>query len=399
MSLTFKLGIPQAIAWAASFYLPAVLAIPMSKDLGVSTETYFWAFTLSLLVGGVLGPRVGRYIDAKGGSAVLPLSNVFFILGLVILSLAQNWLLLFLGWLVLGLAGALGFYDATFATVVRIQGEKAKKTIAAITVFSGFSSSVAWPTTVFLEQQFDWRIALLFWASVELLIALPMNLTIPKVAPHVVSLATGPIKKLIKNRFKPDKLVLIFALIFTLEHFIINGVSTTLPIVLGELGIGAGLSLIAATVLGPAQAFARVGILAVSKRMSTMQLALISTVVHPFGVLLLLTLGEWGLIAFVVLHGIGVGLNPFIRGALPLEYYGVKNYGQRLGNIMLMVRILGAFAPIVFTALVLFDAQLGLLISALAGLIATFLMILLPRYKPKAEVTAEEAIVASDLQD
>ena len=85
MSLTVKLGIPQAIAWAASFYLPAVLAIPMSKDLGVSTETYFWAFTLSLLVGGVLGPRVGRYIDAKGGSAVLPLTNVFFILGLLVL--------------------------------------------------------------------------------------------------------------------------------------------------------------------------------------------------------------------------------------------------------------------------------------------------------------------------
>ncbi|MFM1779410.1 MAG: hypothetical protein RIS51_555 [Actinomycetota bacterium] len=399
MRLTLKLGIPQAIAWASSFYLPGVLAVPMSKDLGVTTETYFWAFTLSLLVGGILGPRVGRLIDQKGGSQILPLSNLFFISGLVILALAQDWLLLFIGWLVLGLAGATGFYDATFATVVRLMGDKSKKTIAAITVFSGFSSTAAWPITSLIEQNFGWRISLLFWIGIQLFIALPMNLTIPKAQAQVVPVVTGPIRKLIKNRFKPDKLVVVFAMIFTLEHFIINGVSTTLPIVFFELGIGAAAALFASTILGPAQAFARLGILAFSKKLSTMQLGIISTVVHPLGVLVLFVFGEWGLVPFVILHGIGVGLNPFIRGALPLEYYGPDNYGQRLGNIMFSVRIIGAFSPIIFTALVLFDAKLSLIVSASAGIIATLLLIALPRYKPKQAVSPEEAIAASDLQD
>jgi MFS family permease len=371
----------------------------MSQDLGVSTQTYFWAFTLSLLVGGVLGPRVGRWIDEKGGSQILPLSNLFFISGLLILALAQDWVLLFLGWLVLGLAGATGFYDATFAAVVRLLGDKSKKTIAAITVFSGFSSTAAWPITALIEQNFNWRWALLFWVLVQLFIALPMNLTIPKVPARSVPIVTGPIKKLIKNRFKPDKLVAFFALIFTLEHFIINGVSTTLPIVFTELGISSASALFAATILGPSQAFARLGILAFSKKLSTMQLGIISTVVHPLGVLILFVFGEWGLIPFVILHGIGVGLNPFIRGALPLEFYGPDNYGQRLGNIMFTVRIFGAFSPIIFTALVLFDPALSLIVSASAGLIATAVLIALPRYKPKKAVSPEEAIAASDLTD
>lgn len=399
MRLTFKLGIPQAIAWASSFYLPGVLAVPMSQELGVTTETYFWAFTLSLLVGGILGPRVGRLIDQKGGSQILPLSNIFFIAGLAILAMAQNWALLFLGWLVLGLAGATGFYDATFAAVVRLLGDKSKKTIAAITVFSGFSSTAAWPITSFIEQGFGWRFALLFWIAVQLFIALPMNLTIPKVEPQQITLATGPIRKLIKNRFRPDKLVAMFAVIFTLEHFIINGVSTTLPIVLTEWGVSAAAALFASTILGPSQAFARLGILAFSKKLSTMQLGIISTIVHPLGVLVLFVFGEWGLVPFVILHGIGVGLNPFIRGALPLEFYGAENYGQRLGNIMFSVRIFGAFSPIIFTALVLFDARLSLIVSASAGALATLLLIALPRYKPKKSVSPEEAIAASDLQD
>ncbi len=399
MRLTWKLGIPQAIAWASSFYLPGVLAVPMSRDLGVSTEIYFWAFTLSLLLGGVLGPRVGRWIDEKGGSGVLPLSNVFFILGLVTLSLSQDWVLLFAGWLILGLAGALGFYDATFAAVVRLLGDKSKKTIAAITIFSGFSSTAAWPLTTWIEQTFDWRIALLFWAGVQLTIALPLNLTVPKVSRREIPVVTGPIRKLIKNRFRPDKLLLMFAVIFTLEHFIINGVSTTLPIVFTELGFSAGAALLAATILGPSQAFARMGILAFSKKLSTMQLGLISTIVHPLGVFILLAFGDLGLVPFVILHGIGVGLNPFIRGALPLEFYGAENYGQRLGNIMLTVRIVGAFSPILFTALVLYDARLSLVVSACAGFLATLLLIALPRYKPKKSVTPEEAIAASDLQD
>ncbi|MFM1783970.1 MAG: hypothetical protein RLZZ579_247 [Actinomycetota bacterium] len=399
MRLTFKLGIPQAIAWASSFYLPGVLAVPMSKDLGVTTETYFWAFTLSLLVGGVLGPRVGRLIDERGGSRILPLSNVFFISGLLILALAQDWILLFTGWLVLGLAGATGFYDATFAAVVRLLGEKSKKTIAAITIFSGFSSTAGWPLTSLIEQNYGWRIALLFWVGIQLFIALPMNLTIPKVTAQEVTLVTGPIRKLIKNRFKPDKLLIMFAMIFTLEHFIINGVSTTLPIVFTELGISAAAALFASTILGPSQAFARMGILAFSKKLSTMQLGIISTIVHPLGVLVLFVFGEWGLVPFVILHGIGVGLNPFIRGALPLEFYGADNYGQRLGNIMFSVRIIGAFSPIIFTALVLFDARLSLIVSASVGLLATVLLLALPRYKPKRSVSPEEAIAASDLQD
>ena len=44
------LGSAQTLAWASSYYLPAVLAAPMARDLGVATPTVFAAFSSALLV-------------------------------------------------------------------------------------------------------------------------------------------------------------------------------------------------------------------------------------------------------------------------------------------------------------------------------------------------------------
>ena len=38
------LGTAQTLAWASTYYLPAMLAGPMARDLAVSTPTVFAAF-------------------------------------------------------------------------------------------------------------------------------------------------------------------------------------------------------------------------------------------------------------------------------------------------------------------------------------------------------------------
>jgi len=57
------LGSAQTLAWASSYYLPAVLATPIAKDIGVSPPTVFAAFSLALVVSALLGPYAGRAID------------------------------------------------------------------------------------------------------------------------------------------------------------------------------------------------------------------------------------------------------------------------------------------------------------------------------------------------
>ena len=97
------LGLAQTIAWASSYYLPAVLATPMARDLGVTPVWVFGGFTLAMVISALVGPWGGGMIDRHGGRRVLPLTNLVFAAGLLLLAGAQGPVTLMLAWAVIGL--------------------------------------------------------------------------------------------------------------------------------------------------------------------------------------------------------------------------------------------------------------------------------------------------------
>src|SRR5260370_18280406 len=82
LPIILALGTTQTLAWASSYYLPAILADPIAHDLGISSNWFFAAFSASLVISGLLGPRVGRQIDRVGGRQVLCISNLLLAAGL-----------------------------------------------------------------------------------------------------------------------------------------------------------------------------------------------------------------------------------------------------------------------------------------------------------------------------
>lgn len=373
--LTLKLGIPQIIGWGSGFYLPAILAVPISEDLGIPTELFFWAFTVSILVSGLIGPRIGKAIDRLGGRRVLPFGNLAFALGLGLLALSSEPVLLFVAWAIIGVGASMGNYDSAFATAVSFLGDKANKVIAGITVYAGFSSTIAWPLTSYINESFSWQTAVWFWVCMHLLVALPIHLSLPKTEPRVVADATGPIRKIIKNHFRIDPLLVVFAVMFALEGFLVSAVNTTLPFMLGELGADQQLAILAATILGPSQVAARVLLVAFERYLTPMRVAAISMLVHPLGVILLLIFGTSAILPFVILHGIGVGLNPFIRGSLPLLFFGPDSYGQRQGYVMMLSKIVSALSPTLMTIMVLASPTMAITATMTMGIIAMVLLL------------------------
>lgn len=391
--LVIRLGITQIIAWGSGFYLPAILAVPITLSLGISTETFFWAFTLSLLVSGLLGPQVGKAIDGLGGRKVLPVGTLAFAIGLALLATATSTPQLFIAWLFIGIGGSMGNYDAAFATAVNFFGQKSNNVIAGITVFAGFSSTIAWPLTQLLLDGFGWQAAVWVWFVLHMLVSLPLHLTIPRSERRVVPDLTGPIRKLVKNRFRIEPLLIVFALMFALEGFIVSAVNTTLPFMLSELGASIELALIASVVLGPSQVLARVVLVAFGSKARPLWVATISLVAHPLGVAAIWLLGDQGLLVFVVLHGIGVGLNPFIRGSLPLLFYGSDRFGQRQGRVMMLSKVVSAFSPAALIFLLLINPQLAIGATFAMGTIASLMLIWVyfefKRRNPKHPETGE----------
>jgi hypothetical protein len=111
------------------------------------------------------------------------------------------------------------------------------------------------------------------------------------------------------------------------------------------------------------------------------------------GVAAIWIFGDQGLLAFVVLHGIGVGLNPFIRGSLPLLFYGPDRFGQRQGRVMMLSKVVSAFSPAALIFLLLINPQVAIgatfAMGTIAGLMLIWVYFEYKRRNPKHPETGE----------
>ncbi len=173
--VVLALGTTQTLAWASSYYLEAIVADPVSRELGISATAVFAAFSAALLLPAALDPAVGRIIDRRGGQGVLCLSNLVFAASSGLLAIAHGPVLLTVAWLVLGAGMALGLYDSAFATLAGLYGRDARDAITAVTLIAGFASTVGWPLSAFLDNTVGWRGACLAWTGLHMMVGLPLN--------------------------------------------------------------------------------------------------------------------------------------------------------------------------------------------------------------------------------
>src|ERR1700737_5241161 len=173
--IILALGTTQTLALASSYYLPAILADPIARALGVSGHLIFAAFSAALVISALLGPHVGRQIDLVGGRLGLSISNLTFAAGLALLGCAVSMSVLIAAWLLLGVGMGFGLYDAAFGALGRIYGHNARRAITGITLIAGFASTVGWPLTAWGLQTVGWRNTCFAWALAHILIGLPLN--------------------------------------------------------------------------------------------------------------------------------------------------------------------------------------------------------------------------------
>jgi hypothetical protein len=364
------LGSTQTLAWASSYYLPAILAQPIARDLDLPVSWVFGVFTVALLLSAALGPAVGRAIDVRGGRGVLVLSNLVFAVGLGLLAAAHTLAVLALAWIVLGVGIAAGLYDAAFATLAGLYGREARAPITGITLIAGFASTVGWPISAALDAAFGWRIACLVWAGAHLLIALPLNQFLIPRAPPPAPVAPGAPAD---DGSAPRGAMALLAFIFAAAWFVTGAMAAHLPRLLEALGAGAAAAIAASALVGPAQVAARVAEFGLLRRAHPLIAARIAASLHPLGAACVLLLGGGPLLAgaFALLHGAGNGLLTIARGTLPLAIFGPGGYGHRTGVLGAPARGAQAFAPLLF-GLVLENAgaRWALVLSSSLGLAA-----------------------------
>jgi predicted MFS family arabinose efflux permease len=367
------LGSTQTLAWASSYYLPAILADPIARDLGISGTTVFAAFSAALLLSAALAPAAGRAIDRSGGRGVLCLSNPVFAAGLALMATATGPAVLTAAWLVMGAGMALGLYDSAFATLAGLYGRDARGAITGITLIAGFASTVGWPLSLLLDDAFGWHGTCLVWAGLHLGLGLPVNrFLVPAAAAPAPAQTAAPIEE----DEAPRGAMVLLAFVFAATWVVSTGMAAHLPRLLEAAGASATAAVAAASLVGPAQVAARLLEFGLMRRLHPLASTRLATALHPAGALALVLFGGPAAAVFTVLHGAGNGLLTIAKGTLPLALFGPAGYGLRNGLLSVPARVAQAGAPLAFgllldrTGLGVLAVSSGLCLASTVALLA-----------------------------
>jgi MFS family permease len=373
-----RLGTTQTLAWASSYYLPALLAAPMAAELGMAEAQVFAAFTLALVISALVGPRAGRAIDELGGRTVLLATNGLFALGLASLGLAQADWQVWLAWALIGVAMGSGLYDAAFATLVRLYPVRARNAITGITLVAGFASTVGWPLTAWGIEALGWRGTCLGWAALHLLLGLPLHLGLPR---SPVEAAPSPEPAVDKDGVavparQPPGLGMAMAIsaVFAITWFTSTAMAAHLPRLLEAQGLTPAAALGVAMLVGPAQVAGRLLEFGLLRRVHPLLSTRLAAAAHPLGVATLAVVGPAGAWAFAGLHGAGNGILTIAKGTLPLVVFGAAGYGQRQGWLMAPARLAQAVAPLLFGLAMVHWGAGALWLTAGLGVVALVLL-------------------------
>jgi len=251
-------------------------------------------------------------------------------------------------WIVMGLGMGAGLYDATFATLGRLYLGKARRPIAALTLFGGLASTVCWPLSAFLLEHVGWRGACFAYAGIQLLFALPLYLLVlpRRDALPVLKIEAGvPAAgkaRLVSREHRPRYLVLATAV--ALAAVISTVVSVHLLTFLQAGGLTLAVAVSFGALVGPAQVSARAIEIMFGRHYHPIWTMLAGTLLVTAGIGLLFA--DFPILSIcLVLYGGGIGIESIARGTLPLAIFDPNSYAAIMGSIAGPSLIAQAVAP------------------------------------------------------
>jgi predicted MFS family arabinose efflux permease len=157
---TLTLAISQLVSWGVLFYGFAVSAPDITRDTGWSEGLVSGAFALGLLIAGLGAPPTARALARFDPRLVLSTGSIVGMLGMLAFAAAPNPVVLYLAWIVIGIAMAVTLYEPAMAVVVALDPARRHRTLAVVTVAGGLASTVFAPLGGWLVGAIGWREAL-----------------------------------------------------------------------------------------------------------------------------------------------------------------------------------------------------------------------------------------------
>lgn len=379
------LALTRIIGWGSTFYSPSVLVGALDRDIGLNAEIVFGGITILLVTGALFAPAVGRHLDREGTRRSMCVGAVICALGLAVLAAAQGPVSYLASWCVIGIGHSLSLANVGNVTIAQLMGERTRRVIGLMMLMTGLASSVFWPLTALLMDAFGWRITVLVFAAMQIVIVLPIYAAVPRFRPVQPAAAVTGARTAGEDGRVPSTsrrhAFWLVALAFSASGLVSWGLPLHLITLFQEAGLTQAEAVWIATLSGPATIAARAIDATVGERLPAEKTALLGLLLGPALCLALpfvpMTIGTAA--CFVVLFSAALGVISVARATLPLALFGRNGFATMLGKLTVPQNMTFAAAPLLFAVMVeRLGADLTLIVSAAIqaiGFVAMFALV------------------------
>lgn len=350
----WTLALTQALGYACFFYIFAALLIYWQRGTPLSDGVIAAGPLLATMVSALVAPAVGRAVDRGQAVAMMAAGPVIGAAALVLLALSGGAGLWLLAWSGLGLAQALCLYDVCFGMMIRRFGAEARGAITRVTLVAGLASTLAFPAGAWLAEALGWRGAV--WCAVAVVVGVMLPLQVGAARVLVRRTEAAEVRGAARLRWGEVLrmqgflgLAALFSLVNLNHWMLVNHIRPMLE----ALAVPAGLGIVAAAVIGPAQVAGRLVLAGAGARMGTglASWVTVSALVVAPVFLVLAVVWPVAAVGFAACQGAAMGIITILRPVLVAETLGQERYGAVAGMMAIPGLAAMAVAPLIGTGL------------------------------------------------
>jgi predicted MFS family arabinose efflux permease len=341
------LAVTQIVSWGSLYYAFSILAPTIARELRLSTELVYGAYSVSLLVAGLAAAPVGILIDRHGGRLVMSAGSVLAGIAVYWLSRAESAASLYGAWILLGVAMAATLYEAAFAVISRRHGDDARRAISTLTLFAGFASTVFWPLTLYLSSELGWRSTYACYALLQIVLCVPLHLLLRDAQRSATARAAQRRSHTLGEALRHPTFWLL-AVAFAVNTLVFSTLTVHLIPLLTRMNHPIEFAVLAASLIGPTQVAGRVLERSVADRISPETVGKLTFCGLPVALAILVFFGEhgWAVALFCTLYGASNGILTIVRATIPRSLFGPENYGAISGALAGPAMLSKAVGPV-----------------------------------------------------